>query len=94
MVKETRILFDVKEILCVRIECMTCHREEVIPMGENPRFPAKCSRGHFLLKAESSSADRVEDSNGATAELFRALMVAYSEEGAASRLRIEIDGGE
>ena len=91
VVKQTRHLFDVKDILAVRVECTKCHREEVIPMGENPVFPAKCSRGHFLLKGKSHEADRVEDWNGSTAQLFRALMQAYSEIGGVARLRFEID---
>ena len=94
MVKQTRILFDVKDILCIRVECTRCHREEVIPMGENPVFPARCSRGHFLLKEAHSFNDRVDDSNGVTAELFRAVLQAYSEKGAVARLRFEIDGDE
>ena len=91
VVKQTRHIFDVKDILCVRVECTKCHREEVIPMGENPVFPTKCSRGHFLLKATSGETDRVEDWNGATAELFRAVMQAYTEIGAVAHLRFEID---
>ena len=92
VVKETRHIFDVKDILCIRVECMRCHREEIIPMGETPVFPAKCSKGHFLLKATSSPTDRVEDTDNVVAELFRAVQQAYSAQGEVVRLRFEIDG--
>ena len=77
---------------CICVECTEYHREEVIPIGENSVFPAKCTRGHFLLKTTSSESDRVEDWNGAIAELFRTVMQAYSEQDGVARLRFEIDG--
>ena len=83
MVKETRIIFEVKDIRAFRVVCNKCSNEVVVQLSSDKHLPDECpmcKEHHWLV---GSRADRLLN-------ILRSIN--DNDPGALTTVRLEIDG--
>ena len=87
MVKETRIVFEVKDIKAVRIQCEKCGAEIVLtPLGKCPSYCPICTASWF--PGQLSRAQRQEST---AFELLFALRAWLTEVNPPVIIKLELD---
>ena len=85
MIKQTRHIFEVKDILSIRVECKNCANEISLRLHSDKTIPDDCPMCKCSRWVLGTQADR----------LVKALRDAYSADPKAkTTIRLEIDGDE
>ena len=88
MVKQTRIIFDLADVLALRLHCEVCGRETVQPLAAT-QVPTRCPICHEEWEVPGPRGNR--GPNYALVHYMRELLV---DESPRMTIRFEIDGGE
>ena len=85
MVKQTRHIFEVKDILAIRVECKNCHNEITLRLNSDKGIPDDCPMCKCSRWIVGTYADR----------LVKTLRDSYgSDPEVQTIIRFEIDGEE
>ena len=85
MVKQIRHIFEVKDILAIRVECKNCHNEITLRLCSDEKIPDDCPMCKCSQWVMGTYADR----------LVKTLRDAYSSDPKVKTfIRFEIDGEE
>lgn len=85
MVKETRITFEVKDILAFRVKCKKCLNEVTLRLDSDKGIPDSCPM---------CNQDRWASGSGAYGLLTALRSVLDGERGTVAEIHLEIDGEE